>query len=68
MAPSRFARNWSCRHFLERLLPVLTNQTIHLNLACYVTATAGRAAGSMLWFMRKKFVGSYLLLILASRS
>ncbi|PYT31731.1 MAG: hypothetical protein DMG58_11595 [Acidobacteria bacterium] len=36
---------------------MLANQTKHLNLAWYVTATAGRAAGSMLWFMRKKFGG-----------
>src|SRR5204863_8710305 len=57
-----------CSHFRERLLPVLANQTKHLNLACYVTATAGRAAGSMLWFMRKKFVGSCLLLSAATRS
>src|SRR5438046_10008144 len=55
-------------HFRERLLPVLANQTKHLNLACYVTATAGRAAGSMLWFMRKKFGGSCLLLSAAKRS
>src|SRR6266478_6418180 len=54
--------------FRERVLPVLANQTKHLNLACYVAATAGRAAGSMLWFMRKKFVGSCLLLSAATRS